>query len=187
MIYGPPLLLPARGKRPLGSATHIVDKLKQDPVLTSGARVGAYEIVDHLGAGGMGEVYHARDTRLNRDVALKILPNAFALDDDRAARFTREAQTLAALNHPHIARIYGVEESDARRALVMELVEGETPAERVARGPVPLDQAAGLIRQTQRCRGVRQIRFHDGMKAGRCAPHAWYRRRHTRQPAEALP
>src|ERR1700693_6086295 len=94
--------------------------------LTAGTRVGPYEIVAAIGAGGMGEVYRARDTKLNRDVALKILPEAFASDPDRLARFTREAQTLAALNHPNnIAAIYGIEESNHVRVLVMELVYGE--------------------------------------------------------------
>ena len=93
--------------------------------LSTGTRLGPYEILGALGAGGMGEVYRARDTKLNRDVALKILPDAFANDPDRLARFTREAQTLAALNHPNIAAIYGLEESGGVRALVMELVEGE--------------------------------------------------------------
>src|SRR5687767_4269216 len=93
--------------------------------LTAGARLGPYEIVSPLGAGGMGEVYRARDTKLNRDVAIKILPDAVASDRDRVARFTREAQTLAALNHPHIAQIYGLEQSSTTSALVMELVEGD--------------------------------------------------------------
>ncbi len=91
--------------------------------LATGTRLGPYEILAPLGAGGMGEVYRARDTKLNRDVALKILPQAFASDPDRLARFTREAQTLASLNHPNIAAIYGIEESQGVRALVMELVE----------------------------------------------------------------
>ncbi len=90
--------------------------------LAAGDRIGPYHIVGSLGSGGMGEVYRARDTKLNRDVALKVLPAAFATDADRLARFTREAQVLASLNHPNIAAIYGVEE----RALVMELVEGRT-------------------------------------------------------------
>src|SRR3982075_3083170 len=107
--------------------------------LAVGARLGPYEIVSALGAGGMGEVYRARDTKLNRDVALKILPDAFASDPDRLARFTREAQTLAALNHPHVAHIHGLEESDGVRALVMELVEGEDLSQRIARGPIPID------------------------------------------------
>jgi eukaryotic-like serine/threonine-protein kinase len=110
-------------------------------------RVGPYEIVGALGAGGMGEVFRARDTRLHRDVALKVLPDSFASDADRIARFTREAQALAALNHPHIAQLYGVEEQGATRALVMELVEGETLADRIAGGPVPLDEAVPIARQ----------------------------------------
>jgi len=108
--------------------------------LTTGTRLGPYEITASIGAGGMGEVYRARDTRLNRDVALKVLPDAFALDPDRLARFKREAQVLAALNHPHIAAIHGLEETDpspgsgqvAVRALVLELVEGPTLAERLS-------------------------------------------------------
>src|SRR6186997_169857 len=91
----------------------------------------------------MGEVYRARDTRLNRDVAIKILPELFALDADRVARFQREAQVLATLNHPHIAQIYGVED----RALVLELVNGPTLAERIASGPLPLDEALPIARQ----------------------------------------
>jgi eukaryotic-like serine/threonine-protein kinase len=130
--------------------------------LESGARLGVYEIGASIGAGGMGEVYRARDTRLQRDVALKILPEAFGSDPDRLARFEREAQVLASLNHPHIAAIYGLEDlrldssSDIRsggssdppiRALVLELVEGETLADRIASGPVPLDEAVPLAQQ----------------------------------------
>src|SRR6187401_935928 len=95
----------------------------------------------------MGQVYRARDTKLNRDVALKVLPDLFASDPDRLARFTREAQTLASLNHPHIAAIYGLEESGGVRALVMELVEGEDLSQRIARGPVPLDDALPIAKQ----------------------------------------
>jgi eukaryotic-like serine/threonine-protein kinase len=116
-------------------------------LLDVAARVGPYEILAALGAGGMGEVYRAHDTKLNRDVALKILPEAFASDPDRLARFTREAQTLAALNHPHIAHIHGLEDAGGVRALVMELVEGEDLAERIARGPIPLDEALPIARQ----------------------------------------
>jgi serine/threonine protein kinase len=115
--------------------------------LAPGARVGSYHIVSALGAGGMGEVYRARDGRLNRDVALKILPEVFASDPERLARFEREAQVLASLNHPHIAAIHGIEESDGVRALVLELVEGETVADRLARGPIPLDEALPIARQ----------------------------------------
>ena len=114
-----------------------------------GRHVGSYEITARLGAGGMGEVYRARDPRLDRDVALKILPDAFAGDPDRLMRFTREAKTLAALNHPNIAAIYGVEEDAAsgQRALVMELVEGEDLSDRIARGPVPVDEALSIAKQ----------------------------------------
>lgn len=108
--------------------------------LTSGMKLGPYEIVAPLGAGGMGEVYRARDSKLNRDVALKVLPAAMANDAERMARFEREAQVLASLNHPNIASIYGLEESGDVRALVMELVEGPTLAEliNVGAGLVPV-------------------------------------------------
>ena len=101
--------------------------------LSPGTRLGAFEVVAAIGAGGMGEVYRARDTKLQRDVALKILPDSFADDADRLARFEREATTLASLNHPNIAHVYGIEDSGATRALVMELVDGEDLAQRVAR------------------------------------------------------
>ncbi len=109
--------------------------------------MGSYHLVSRLGAGGMGEVYRARDTRLNRDVALKVLPDAFAADADRLARFKREAQLLASLNHPHIGSIYGFEESGDIHALVLELVEGPTLADRIAQGPLPLDEALPIARQ----------------------------------------
>lgn len=115
--------------------------------LVPGARVGPYEVISLLGAGGMGEVYRARDTKLNRDVALKVLPEAFALDPDRLARFKREAQVLAALNHSNIASIHGFEDSGAVHALVLELVEGPTLADRIAQGPLPLDEALPIARQ----------------------------------------
>ena len=115
--------------------------------LRAGTRLGPYEILSALGAGGMGEVDRARDTKLNREVALKVIPDTFALDPDRVARFTREAQVLASLNHPHIAAIYGFEDSGAIHALVLELVEGETLADRIARGPIPLDEALPIARQ----------------------------------------
>jgi serine/threonine protein kinase/Tol biopolymer transport system component len=115
--------------------------------LAPGTRVGPYEILSLLGAGGMGEVYRAKDTKLNRDVALKVLPDAFAWDVDRLARFKREAQVLASLNHPHISAIYGFEESNVQ-ALVLELVEGPTLADRIAQGPIPLDEALPIARQT---------------------------------------
>ena len=115
--------------------------------LAAGTHLGSYEILSLLGAGGMGEVYRARDTRLKRDVAIKVLPDVFASDADRLARFKREAQTLASLNHPNIAHIHGLEESDGVRALVMELVEGEDLSQRIARGPIPLDEALPIAKQ----------------------------------------
>jgi len=115
--------------------------------LSTGQRLGPYEILSPLGAGGMGEVWKARDNKLNRDVAIKILPETFASDKDRLARFRREAQVLASLNHPHIAAIYGLEESGAMEALVLELVDGETLAERLARGPLPVEEALKIARQ----------------------------------------
>src|SRR5262249_38264696 len=115
--------------------------------LIVGSRIGAHEVLAMLGQGGMGEVYRARDTRLKRDVALKILPESFASDPERLARFQREAEVLASLNHPNIAAIHGLEESGGTRALVMELVEGETLADRIARGPIPLDEALPIAKQ----------------------------------------
>src|SRR5262245_13465756 len=115
--------------------------------LGAGSRVGPYEIQSVLGAGGMGEVYRARDTRLGRDVAIKVLGASFVHDADRVARLQREAQVLASLSHPHIAQIYGSEEFDGSLALVMELVDGETLASRIARGAVPVDEALSLARQ----------------------------------------
>src|SRR6202158_1768 len=105
--------------------------------------IAHYRITAKLGEGGMGEVYRAIDTKLGREVAIKILPEAFAEDTERLARFEREAKVLASLNHPNIAAIYGVEE----RALVMELVEGPTLAERIAQGPIPLAEALPIARQ----------------------------------------
>src|SRR5205814_9554488 len=102
--------------------------------LTPGSRLGTYEILAALGAGGMGEVYRARDTKLGREVAIKILPRGVASDGDRLARFEREARVLASLNHPNIAGIYGVEERDGLTALVLEMVEGETLAARLQGG-----------------------------------------------------
>jgi len=116
-------------------------------MLSSGTKVGTYEVVALIGAGGMGEVYRAHDTRLNRDVALKVLLEVFARDRERMARFEREAKLLASLNHPNIAAIYGLEESGPIRALVMELVEGPTLAERIRSGPVPVDETLPIARQ----------------------------------------
>jgi Tol biopolymer transport system component len=115
--------------------------------LTEGAHLGPYEILAAIGAGGMGEVYRARDTKLNRDVAMKVLPESFANDHDRLSRFQREAETLASLNHPNIAHIHGLEESGGVRALVMELVEGEDLSQRLRLGSIALDEALHIARQ----------------------------------------
>ncbi len=112
-----------------------------------GTRIGVYTITSLLGVGGMGEVYRARDTKLDRLVAIKILPESFAHDPERLARFEREARVLAALNHPNITIIHGLEEAEGSKALVMELVEGPTLANRIARGPVPLDEALPIAMQ----------------------------------------
>jgi aminoglycoside phosphotransferase (APT) family kinase protein len=112
--------------------------------LSPAIRLGPYEIIAPLGAGGMGDVYRARDTRLEREVAIKALPAPFAADPERLARFRREAQTLASLNHPNIAAIYGLEEVSGTPYLVLELVEGETLADHLARGPLPAVEALRL-------------------------------------------
>ena len=124
-----------------GVAAMAVDLATAPAASLIGRRLGVYEIRAVLGSGGMGEVYRARDTRLGRDVAIKILPPAFTRDADRLARFEREARVLASLDHPNIATIHGVEEGDGVRALVLALVEGETLAERLAHGPVSLAEA----------------------------------------------
>src|SRR5829696_8204103 len=115
--------------------------------LTSGTRLGVYEVVSPIGAGGMGEVYLARDTKLGRRVALKVLPDLFVKDADRVARFEREAKMLAALNHPHIASLHGMDQSDGRHFLVMELIEGETLADRLQRGAMPVNETLIVARQ----------------------------------------
>src|SRR5215813_3018328 len=112
-----------------------------------GTRLGSLEITALLGKGGMGEVYRARDTKLKRDVAIKILPDKFSRDADRVSRFVREAEVLASLNHPNIAAIYDLQEADGSRFLVLELVEGETLAERIARGPIAIDEALSIAKQ----------------------------------------
>src|SRR5215470_15834283 len=109
--------------------------------LTIGTQLGSLEVTALLGKGGMGEVYRARDTKLKRDVAIKTLPDEFSRDADRLNRFQREAEVLASLNHPNIAAIYDLQETDGARFLVLELVEGETLADRIARGPIPIDDA----------------------------------------------
>src|ERR1700687_5087517 len=116
--------------------------------LAAGTRLGTYEVLAQIGAGGMGEVYQARDTKLGRDVAIKVLPAAFVHDSDRLSRFQREARMLASLNHPNIATIYGLEQSGGTSYLVMELVSGETLAERVKReGPVPVEESLAIAKQ----------------------------------------
>jgi len=116
-------------------------------MLNSGTKLGTYEITALIGAGGMGEVYRAHDTKLGRDVAIKVLPEQFARDSERLARFQREAKMLAALNHPNIAAIYGLEQSGSTHYLVMELVEGPTLAERILGGPVPVDETLPIAKQ----------------------------------------
>jgi eukaryotic-like serine/threonine-protein kinase len=115
--------------------------------IPSGSRLGAYEVLSPLGAGGMGEVYRARDSKLGRQVAIKVIPEAFARDSDRMARFEREAKVLASLNHPNIATIHGFEDSGSTRALVMELVEGPTLADRIRLGPIPIAEALPIAKQ----------------------------------------
>ncbi len=116
-------------------------------LLTPGTRLGVYDITAQIGEGGMGQVYRATDTKLKRQVAIKILPPSLAADADRLARFQREAEVLASLNHPHIAAIYGLEESAGATALVMELVEGDDLSQRIARGAIPLDEALPIAKQ----------------------------------------
>src|SRR5262245_10824060 len=139
---------PARPSLPLSAAFPAgwIPDLGQR-VLEPGNSVGPYTILGFVGAGGMGEVYRARDANLNRDVALKVRPAAFALDQDRFTRFRREAQILAALNHPNIAAIYGLENSDGVQALVLELVEGRTLASRIDKGRVPVQEALAIGEQ----------------------------------------
>ena len=115
--------------------------------LTAGTTLGPYTVTAKIGEGGMGEVYQARDTKLDRDVALKVLPEAFTSDPDRLARFEREAKVLASLNHPNIGSIYGLEEAEGVKALVLELVEGPTLADRIKQGPIPIDEALPIAKQ----------------------------------------
>ena len=122
-----------------------------------GRQLGPYTIVAPLGSGGMGEVYRARDSKLGRDVAIKILPSHFTADPERRSRFAREARLLATLNHPHIGAIYGLEETDGVTALVLELVEGPTLADRLVRGPLPVAEAL-RSRARSRRRSTRRTR-----------------------------
>ncbi len=114
--------------------------------LSAGTRLGLYEILAPLGAGGMGEVYRATDTKLGREVAIKVLPSEVSSDSERLARFQREAHLLASLNHPNIAAIYGLEEADGKPFLVLELVEGEDLKQRLERGAIPVDEALEIGR-----------------------------------------
>src|SRR5437667_3790612 len=114
--------------------------------ITIGTQLGYHEVTALLGKGGMGEVYRARDTKLKRDVAIKILPDEFSRDPDRVSRFQREAEVLASLNHPNIAAIDSLEEAAGTRFLVLELVEGETLADRIQRGAIPIDEALSIAR-----------------------------------------
>ena len=139
--------------------------------LPDGAHLGPYVVVSPLGAGAMGEVYRARDTNLRREVALKVLPASLAANRDRLARFTREARTLGALNHPHIAQVYGFEEHGGVRALVMELVEGQDLAQHVARGPIP--RGGGVTDRAADRRGAR-----GGARARHRAPGSQARQHH---------
>ena len=131
--------------------------------LTPGTRLGPYEILSLLGAGGMGEVYRATDTNLKRQVAIKVLPQTVAADPERLTRFQREAEVLAALNHPNIAHIHGLERSDGTVALVMEPVEGPTLAERIAEGPIPLDEALPIAKQITEAHVIHE--FQRGLGA----------------------
>ena len=126
---------------------HLARIIASHLALTPGARLGPYEVIASIGVGGMGEVYRARDTNLKRSVAIKVLPESVASDRERLARFQREAEVLASLNHPHIAAIYGLERSGGMTALVLELVEGPTLGDRIALGPIPLDEALAIAKQ----------------------------------------
>ena len=148
-------------------------------VLTPGTRLGVFDVTAQIGEGGMGQVYRAHDTKLHRDVALKVLPDSFASDPERLSRFTREAQTLASLNHPNIAHIHGLEESSGVCALVMELVEGEDLSQRIARGAIPFDEALPIAKQiAEALEGAHeQGIIHRDLKPAnikaRCATTAW--------------
>jgi serine/threonine protein kinase/dipeptidyl aminopeptidase/acylaminoacyl peptidase len=142
--------LPLADAAVVADGAHMLSAINETHIHSSfeqGRRIGSYEVLEPLGAGAMGEVYRARDAKLNRDVALKVLPEQFALDSDRLTRFKREAQMLAALNHPNIAAIYGFEDASGEQALVLELVDGPTLAEMIARGPLRLDETLTIARQ----------------------------------------
>jgi len=134
--------------------------------LTPGTKLGQYEVVESIGAGGMGEVYRARDTKLGRDVAIKVLPEEFARDQERLERFEREARLLAQVNHPNIATLHGLEEHDEQLCIIMELVEGETLAERIAKSRIPIDEAIPLFIQIAGGMGAAHEKgiVHRGLK-----------------------
>ena len=148
---------------PLAALPTAMDPGPSHTVLAAGLRVGPYEIVAPLGAGGMGEVYRAHDIRLGRDVAIKTLPDQFARDRERVARLRREARTLASLNHPHVAAIYGLEEFDGTDFLVLELVEGEHPA-----GPLPVAEALRIGAADRR--GSRKPLTHEASSTATSSP-----------------
>ena len=142
------------------------------------SRIGAYEVVGPLGEGGMGVVFAARDTRLQRDVALKVLPDHLANDPERLFRFQREAQILASLNHPHIAQVFGLEQADGSTCIVMELVEGDTLGDRLKSGPMPFDDAlrsvAGQLAEALAAAHERGIVHRDlKPRTSSCPPTAW--------------
>jgi len=145
-----------------GSGANLVRENRGSLAWSPGSQIGAYEIVGPIGAGGMGEVCRAKNPVLNRHIALKVLPASVAGDADRLARFRRGAQLLASLNHPNIGHIHGFESSGASQALVLELIEGPTLADRIARGPIPLDEALPIARQIARRASVSLLT--------RCAP-----------------
>ena len=139
----------------------------------AGARLGSFEIIAPLGTGGMGEVYRARDTTLDREVAVKVLPQDLAQDKERQQRIEREAKLLASVNHEHVATLYDVSRSGNEQFLVMELVEGETLAERIARGPIPLDEVFPIFAQI--ASGLEAA--HEKGVVHRCFRHqVWLRR-----------
>ena len=148
--------------------------------LGPGTRLGSYEVLTLIGSRGMGEVYRANDTKLNRNVALKLLPGTFTSDSERLARFRREAQLLASLNHPHIAAIYGLDEANGTQFLVLELVDSESLEQRIARGRIPIDEALEIAKQIAEARpaGRRGQRWCVQSQYGRrVLPH------HTPAPA----
>jgi hypothetical protein len=144
--------------------------------LTPGSRLGVYEVTAQIGEGGMGQVYRETDTTLGRQVAIKILPEAFAADPERMARFEREAKTLASLNHPHIVAIHAVEKSAGMHALVMELVEGDDLSQRIARGAIPLDEALPIAADRERARS--RARAGDHPSRSEAGQHQSARGRH---------